>query len=90
MGFGRSFVAWVHLFYHQYSLALMLMATSCLSSISCKGSSLWGWCGHSDPPVILDWSSSKIKVLGVFVAIGDWDDDNWHPCIDAVHHVLKL
>ena len=67
----------------------MLMATSCLSSISCTGSSLWGWFGHSDPPVVLDWSSSKIKVLGVFVAIGDWDDDNWHPCIDAVHHVLK-
>ena len=47
------------------------------------------WCGRSDPPVALEWSSSKIKVLGVFIGAGDLDVDNWRPRIDAVDHVLK-
>ena len=47
------------------------------------------WCGRSDPPVALEWSSSKIKVLGVFIGAGDLDVDNWRPRMEAVDHVLK-
>ena len=36
----------------------------------------------------LDWSSTKIKVLGVFVGVGDLDEANWRPRIDVVDHVL--
>ena len=59
------------------------MATSQLFSI------YRGGCGRSDPPVALEWSSSKIKVLGVFIGVGDLDVDNWRFRIDAVDHVLK-
>ena len=41
-----------------------------------------------DPPVSLDWSSIKIKVLGVFLGTGNLDDDNWRPRIDAVANTL--
>ena len=53
--------------------------------------SLWlgGWAGRLDPPVPLDWSSVKIKTLGVFVGPGDLKEDNWQPRIDAVEKVLS-
>ena len=53
--------------------------------------SLWlgGWAGRLDPPVPLDWSSVKIKKLGVFVGPGDLEEDNWQPWIDAVEKVLS-
>ena len=53
--------------------------------------SLWlgGWAGRLDPPVPLDWSSVKIKTLGVFVGPGDLEEDNWQPWIDAVEKVLS-
>ena len=53
--------------------------------------SLWlgGWAGRLDPPVPLDWSSVKIKTLGVFVGPGDLEEDNWQPQIDAVEKVLS-
>ena len=54
-----------------------------------KGLWLGGWCGRSDPPVALEWSSSKIKVLGIFVGVGDLDSNNWRPHIETVDHVLK-
>ena len=60
-----------------------------LNQAKSKGLWLGGWCGRSDPPVALEWSSSKIKVLGVFIGAGDLDVDNWRPRIDAVDHVLK-
>lgn len=41
-----------------------------------------------DPPV-LDWSSVKIKVLGVFLDPGNLDEDNWRPRIDAVANTLS-
>ena len=61
-----------------------------LNQVKCKGLWLGGWCGRIDPPVALKWSSSKVKVLGVFSGAGDLDVDNWRPRIDAVDHVLKL
>ena len=60
-----------------------------LNQAKSKGLWLGGWCGRSDPPVALEWSSSKIKVLGVFIGVGDLDVDNWRSRIDAVDHVLK-
>ena len=42
-----------------------------------------------DPLVALDWSSSKLKVLGVFIGVGDLEADNWRPRIDAVERVLN-
>ena len=44
------------------------------SKLNCsKSKGLWldGWRGRTDPPVDLDWSSVKLKVLGVFIGIGD-------------------
>ena len=42
-----------------------------------------------DPPLVLDWSSSKLKVLGVFIGVGDLEADNWRPRIDAMERVLN-
>ena len=72
------------------SLALSLSASgSKLNQAKSKGLWLGGWCGRTDPWAALEWSSTKIKVLGVFVGIGDLDGDNWCPCIEAVDHVHK-
>ena len=54
-----------------------------------KGLWLGSWRGRLDPPVDLDWSSIKLKVLGVFVGAGDLVEDNWRPRIDAVAKVLS-
>ena len=54
-----------------------------------KGLWLGSWRGRSDPRVDLDWSSFKLKVLGVFVGIGDLTEDNWRPRINAVDKVLS-
>lgn len=54
-----------------------------------KGLWLGGWAGRLDPPVPLDWSSVKIKTLGVFVGPGDLEVDNWQPRIDAVEKGLS-
>ena len=60
-----------------------------LNQSKSKGLWLGGWRGHSDPPVALDWSSTKLKILEVFLGLGNLDEDNWHPRIDAVDCVLK-
>ena len=54
-----------------------------------KGLWLGSWCGRQDPPVSLDWTSSKIKVLRVFIGAGNLDEDNWKPRVDAVENVLS-
>ena len=36
----------------------------------------------------LEWSSEKLKVLGVFVGPGDLESANWRPRLDAVANVL--
>ena len=54
-----------------------------------KGLWLGSWRGRTDPPVDLDWSSVKLKVLGVFIGIGDLIEDNWRPRITAVEKVLS-
>ena len=54
-----------------------------------KGLWLGPWANRSDPPVTLDWSSVKIKVLGVFLGPGNLDDVNWKPRIAAVENTLS-
>ena len=48
-------------------------------------------CGLSilTPPVDLDWTSVKIKVLGIYIGPGDLASDNWLPRISAVANVLS-
>ena len=53
-----------------------------------KGLWLGSWNGRQDPPIALDWTSSKIKVLGVFIGVGNLEEANWNPCISAVEKVL--
>ena len=60
-----------------------------LNQSKSKGLWLGSWCGRVDPPVALDWSSSKLKVLGVFIGVGDLEAENWRPRIDAVERVLN-
>lgn len=60
-----------------------------LNQSKSKGLWLGSWSGRVDPPVALDWSSVKIKALGVFIGVGDLDEDNWRPRIMAVDNVLK-
>ena len=38
---------------------------------------------------LLDWSSSRWKVLGVFIGPSNLEEINWRPRIDALDHVLK-
>ena len=56
-----------------------------------KSRGLWlrGWSGHTDPPVTLDWNSTKLKVLGVFIGVGNLELDNWRSRITAIDNVLK-
>ena len=56
-----------------------------------KSKGLWlrSWAGRSDPPVSLERSSAKIKVLGVFIGPGNLDEDNWRPRITAVANTLS-
>ena len=54
-----------------------------------KGLWLGSRAGRSDPQVSLDWSSAKIKVLGVFIGPGNLDEDNWKPRIAAVANTLS-
>ncbi|PFX17278.1 Transposon TX1 uncharacterized 149 kDa protein [Stylophora pistillata] len=72
------------------SFALFEKASgSKLNLTKSKGLWLGRWSGRPHPPVNLHWNSSKLKILGVFIGVGDLESDNWRPRIDAVHRVLK-
>ena len=60
-----------------------------LNLCKCKG--VWLGTGRNrvDTPVAIAWTSSKIKVLGVFLGNGNLDEENWRPRIDAVERRLK-
>lgn len=36
----------------------------------------------------LDWSPSKLKILGIYVGLGTLEEDNWGPQICAVEKTL--
>ena len=54
-----------------------------------KGLWLGAWNNRRHPPVQLEWTSEKIKVLGVYVGPGDLEEGNWRPRIAAVENVLS-
>ena len=60
-----------------------------LNQSKSKGLWLGSWAGRTDPPVPLDWSPKKLKILGVYLGIGDLEEANWRPLIDAVANVLS-
>ena len=60
-----------------------------LNQSKSKGLWLGSWSGRLVPPVALDWTSVKIKVLGVFIGPRDLEIDNWRPRITAVENVLS-
>ena len=60
-----------------------------LNLSKCKGLWLGSWNGRRDPPVWLDWSSTMIKILGVFIGVGDMEEANWRPRIAAIENVLS-
>ena len=53
-----------------------------------KGLWLGSWKDRIDSPVSLDWTSVKVKVLGIFLGPGVLDEVNWRPRIQAVENVL--
>ena len=62
-----------------------------LNLSNCEGLWLGTWRNRIDSRVAIRWTSSKIKVLGVFLGLflGNLDEVNWRPRIDAVERRLK-
>jgi len=56
-----------------------------------KSKCLWlgSWVGRIGPPVDLDWSPTKLKILGVYLGLGNLEEINWRPRIDVVDNVLN-
>ena len=54
----------------------------------CKGLWLGSWRGRSDSPVAIEWVSTMIKILGIYIGFGDVASANWNPRIDAVSKCL--
>lgn len=55
----------------------------------CEGLWLGSWRGRVDSPVPIQWTSVKIKVLGVFIGNGDLVEANWRSRISAVEKCLS-
>ena len=55
-----------------------------------KSKDLWlgSWVGRADPPVALDWSPSKLTILGIYVGLYNLEEDNWGSRIYAVENTL--
>ena len=51
-----------------------------LNLAKCKGLWLGAWNGRSDSPVAIEWSSVKVKILGVFLGPFASEEDNWRHC----------
>ena len=60
-----------------------------LNLSKCEGLWLGTWRNCVDIPVAIAWTSSKIKVLGLFLGNGNLDEENRQPRIDAVERRLK-
>lgn len=59
------------------------------SGAKSKGLRLGSWNGRVDPPGALDWYSVKLKILGVFISVGNLEEANWRPRINTVENVLQ-
>ena len=55
----------------------------------CEGLWLSTWRNRVDSPVAIKWTSSKIKVLGIYLGNGNLDEENWRPRIETVERCLK-
>ena len=55
----------------------------------CEGLWLGPWRNRLDAPVAIKWTSSKIKILGVFIGHGDMAEANWRPRLDSVARCLN-
>ena len=71
--------------YQSYELA----SGARVNTVKSKGLWLGSWAGRTDAPVDLQWSSSKLKTLGVTIGPGDLSEDNWAPRIEAVSNTLS-
>ena len=60
-----------------------------LNQVKSKGLWLGAWSGRVDSPVALEWSSDKLKSLGVYLGPGNLEEENWRPRISAVENVLR-
>ena len=59
-----------------------------LNLSKCDGLWLRARRGRLDAPVAIQWSSEKIKVLGVFIGNSLLDQENWLPRLEAVEKCL--
>ena len=50
---------------------------------NCEGLWLGPWRFRTNPPVDIQWSSSKLKILGVFISYDEMGEINWRPRVDA-------
>ena len=55
----------------------------------CEGLWLGCWNNRTDSPVNITWSSVKVKVLAVFLGLGNLEEDNWRLRITAVENTLN-
>ena len=55
----------------------------------CEGLWLGSWRDRAEEPVAINWTSSKIKVLGIFIGNIGVEEANWLPRIEAVRNCLK-
>ena len=55
----------------------------------CEGLWLGSWRDQVEGPVAINWTSSKIKVLGIFIGNISMEEANWLPRIEAVRNCLK-
>lgn len=60
-----------------------------LNMDECKGLLLGAWRDRVDAPVPIEWSSTKLKVLGVFIGNDNVDTANGRPRIEAVENCLS-
>ena len=54
-----------------------------LNLSKCGGLWLGPWRFRTNPPVDIQWSSDKLKVLGILIGYGDMGEANWRPRVEA-------
>lgn len=59
-----------------------------LNLSKCKGLWLGSWQGRVDSPVAIDWSAQMIKLLGVYIGFGGFDEANW--CLVLILSAIAL
>ena len=64
-------------------------AGSKLNLLKCEGLWLGAWKGRTVTPVDIQWTSEKIKILGVFIGNSLLDHENWLPRLEAVEKCLN-